>query len=346
MPGAPRMLYAPGSGLLVGTGSRWLLLADQPAAEVVARVWEAMCDRGVEQALAVLEEAYAGNLPAVAAWDGGADRSRGGGRVGTGDDTVLDVGLGAQGPWFPLDGGAVAAAAARLEDARPSGVLIDGIPEEIAASRGPDVPRRFTEVAQVAEVVTGSPPTRTTRREPPTDHDGHTTRRSVPGGASDGVDHLRQPTHETVLAVQCPAGHLTPAYTDQCRLCGAAVAPQEPRRVPRPRLGGLLLPSGELVPLDRGVVIGRRPAPVDPEGEWPHLVTVPPESSYVSRQHLEIRLDGWHVVARDLGSRGGTTLRVPGRAPQQVRAREDLVLEPGHGLDLADEFLVVYEVER
>jgi hypothetical protein len=73
-------------------------------------------------------------------------------------------------------------------------------------------------------------------------------------------------------------------------------------------------------------------------------VTVPPEASYVSRVHVHVELDGWLVIARDLGSRGGTTLRVPGRAPEAIRAQEPHVLEPGHALDLAEEFQVVYEV--
>jgi hypothetical protein len=47
---------------------------------------------------------------------------------------------------------------------------------------------------------------------------------------------------------------------------------------------------------------------------------------------------------RDLGSRGGTALHVPGRAPETIRAQEPHVLEPGHALVLADEYEVVYDV--
>jgi hypothetical protein len=65
----------------------------------------------------------------------------------------------------------------------------------------------------------------------------------------------------------------------------------------------------------------------------------------VSRLHLEIRLDGWLVMARDLGSQGGTTLKVPGRPPTRIRAHESYILEPGHALDLADAYEVVVEVE-
>ena len=114
--------------------------------------------------------------------------------------------------------------------------------------------------------------------------------------------------------------------------------------MPRPRLGTLHLPDGERVPLDRGIVIGRQPAPVPGGAEWPHLVRLPPEATYVSRSHLSIELDGWLVMATDLGSRGGTTLRAAGRTPERIRGHEPYVWEPGEVLDLADSFEIVYEV--
>jgi hypothetical protein len=341
-----RWRYAPGAGLLVGNGDRWLLLADQPEESVILAIWEALSTVGLEQALAVLERAYAGRLPPTAGWDAGRVEVRGAGAVSHGPPIELTVGLETDGPWLPLTGGIVAGAAARLEAAATSAGrrrLIDGIPDDVIASVGPDVPTRPTRPDQRAD--------RTTRRTPAAaatpDHDGETTSRQTATVArADVVDHLRQPTHETVLAVFCGHGHPTPAYSEACRICHGEVPQQDPRRIPRPRLGGLRLPSGEVVALDRGVVIGRRPAPVDDRGEWPHLVTVPPEASYVSRVHVHVQLDGWLVVARDLGSRGGTTLLVPGRPPEAIRSQEPHVLEPGHALDLADEFRVVYDASE
>ena len=360
-----RWRYAPGAGLLLGAEDRWLLVADQPAEAVILDLWEALTKFGLEQAIAVLERAYAGRLPSIAGWDDGRCEVRGAGAVAGDNTTELTVGLEVDGPWLPLAGGIVAGAAVRLEAADAvtgQRRLIDGIPDDVAASVGPEVPTR--PAGRSTPPVTG-PGTarpehavtdphlradRTTRRTPgpaaaTPDHDGRTTnRQSSTQARAATVDHLRQPTHETVLAVFCAHGHPTPAYSETCRVCHAGVPAQDPRRIPRPRLGGLRLPSGEVVALDRSVVIGRRPAPVDDLGEWPHLVTVPPEASYVSRVHVHVELDGWLVIARDLGSRGGTTLRVPGRAPEAIRAQEPHVLEPGHALDLAEEFQVVYEV--
>lgn len=111
----------------------------------------------------------------------------------------------------------------------------------------------------------------------------------------------------------------------------------------RPPLGGLRLPTGEVVPLDRGVILGRKPAPAQDSTDWPHLVHLPADHSFVSRRHLQIELDGWDVVARDLDSRGGTTIAPPGREPQRMTAGDAYVLEAGTVLDMAHVYAVRYE---
>jgi hypothetical protein len=142
-----------------------------------------------------------------------------------------------------------------------------------------------------------------------------------------------------VLAVRCPAGHLSDPVAPTCRSCGTAVPAQEPQRVLRPPLGVLRLPDNTEVLLERPVVLGRRPAPSGP-GDWPHLVSLPVDSTYLSRNHLRIELDGWHVLACDLGSRGGTTLFAPGRDPERIRAHEPHLLEHGTVVDLAGAYQV------
>ncbi|MGN0063437.1 MAG: FHA domain-containing protein [Nocardioides sp.] len=166
------------------------------------------------------------------------------------------------------------------------------------------------------------------------DHDGSTVHRP---------SHLVAQEAPTVYAVACPLGHATSPAQPTCRVCGQRLAPQEPQLVQRPVLGGLRLPTGEVVPLDRGVVIGRRPSPVPGSPDWPHLVHLPSTHAFVSRMHLQIELHGWDVVARDLGSRGGSTLTAPGRPPVPMRAGEAYLLEPGTVLDLADVYAVRFE---
>lgn len=249
--------------------------------------------------------------------------------------------------------------------------MIDGIPAAILAATGPEGPppprprqrpappapegtgslhdTTEPDPAFVARILEGG---RTTIRPPASepvpagpavhdhdaDHGGDTAHRPGPS------PHLRHGTPETVLALSCPQGHLTSPSLPACRVCHQRLAPQEPRRVPRPTLGGLRLPTGEVVPLDRGVVLGRKPAPLEGTGDWPHLVHLPPDQTFVSRMHLLIELDGWQVLARDLDSRGGTMLTRPGRDPERMRSGEAYVLEAGTVLDLAEVYEVRFEV--
>jgi hypothetical protein len=319
---------------------------------------------------------------AVADFTSGASTtlSRGAGHVRlSGPARVLSLAAGADPERLPstrrLVGGVVAADRVELrplsvrtappvqraeEVAAPApagGPLIDGIPAAILAAKGPDGPPPRTRTLRPAQ-DTGSL-TDTSEPDPllvqrieegahttirpasaphttpePDDHDGATTFRPA---------HLSHPTAPTVLAVSCPLGHLTPPASPQCRVCHQRVAPQEPRRVDRPPLGGLRLPTGEVVPLDRGVILGRKPAPAQDSTDWPHLVHLPADHSFVSRRHLQIELDGWDVVARDLDSRGGTTIAPPGREPQRMTAGDAYVLEAGTVLDMAHVYAVRYE---
>lgn len=341
--------YVGGAGVLLARGRRWLLLDDDPDPRLLDSWWGILGTRGPIRDLlvAALEEAYPlrerslvwvdlDDLDSTVTWNHGF--------VGAdGEARLLTVGLPEEGRRRPIVAGVVSAASARVEAGSAATELIDGIPDDILASTasGPSPSRPvFQEASQLPddeEVAVTMPRLQPISAAPPSDPDAAVYR-------SEMSDHLRQSTQETVLAVHCPAGHVTPAYTPTCRVCHTTVPPQEPRRIPRPNLGSLRLPTGEHVPLDRGVIFGRKPAPLPDSSDWPHLVHLPQDETYVSRMHLQIELDGWLVLARDLGSRGGTTLRVPGRLPQRIRANERYVLEPGHALDLADVYEIVYEV--
>jgi hypothetical protein len=333
-----------------------------------------------ERVLAIAEKAFEGDPPGLALVDftSGASTtlSRGAGHVRlAGPARVLSLDGGADPDGLVatrrLVGGVVAADRVELTpvstrtapvhraEERPApaaAALIDGIPDAILAAKGPDGPPPRTRVRPRVEdtgslVDTSEPDplmmqrieeARTTIRPPTTptgaagrdDHDGDTSLRPA---------HLSHTTAPTVLAVSCPLGHLTPPISPQCRVCHQRVAPQEPRRVDRPPLGGLRLPTGEVVPLDRAVILGRKPAPVEGSTDWPHLVHLPADHSFVSRRHLQIELDGWDVVARDLDSRGGTTFAPPGRDPERMRPGDAYVLEPGTVLDMAQVYSVRYD---
>lgn len=380
--------------MLVGSGAHWVLLTDPGDEQVVQEIWDvlvtpATSGAGVlERVTAIVEKAFEGDPPALAAVDftSGASSmlSRGSGHVRlAGPSRVLSLDGGAD-PADPAElpatrrlvGGVVAADRVDLtpmsartapaptprarEVAAPpaSAALIDGIPESILAAKGPEGPPPRTRLRRPVEdtgslmdtsepdplvvqrIEEGAHTTIRPSSDPhapppePDDHDGATTVRPA---------HLAHGTVPTVLAVSCPLGHLTPPISPQCRVCHQRVAPQEPRRVDRPALGGLRLPTGEVVPLDRGVVLGRKPAPAAGSSDWPHLVHLPSDHSFVSRRHLQIELDGWDVVARDLDSRGGTTLAAPGRDAERMRPGDAYVLAPGTVLDMAHVYAVRFE---
>jgi hypothetical protein len=148
----------------------------------------------------------------------------------------------------------------------------------------------------------------------------------------------------TVLAVRCPSGHLTPAHSATCRVCAVPVPQQQGFEVGRPPLGVLRLSSGDVMTLDRGVLIGRSPSLQAEAAERPHLVRVASPENDVSRTHAEIVLDGWHVFVRDLGSTNGTTVTLPGQQPMQLRKDDLQLLESGTVIVLADEISAVFEV--
>jgi hypothetical protein len=149
----------------------------------------------------------------------------------------------------------------------------------------------------------------------------------------------------TVQAVRCPNRHLSPAHAIGCRVCGAPVASQATVVVPRPVLGVLRLSTGDLIRLDRGVVMGRAPAPADDtDPDRPHVLKLASPGDDISRTHLEVRLEDWHVLVVDLGSTNGTVVHAPGQQPERLRANDPQAIEPGTVVNLSDEIAFTFEV--
>ncbi|MDR7251761.1 hypothetical protein J2X46_000733 [Nocardioides sp. BE266] len=375
--------------MLLGSGAHWVLVTDPGDEQVVQEIWDVLAMTApsgspvVERVMAIVEKHFDGDPPGLALVDftSGASStlSRGTGHVRlAGPSRVLSLDSGSDPDHLAttrrLVGGVVAADRVELQpistrtapaphaqsvEAPPaSAALIDGIPADILAARGPDGPPPRTRMLRPVDDTGALPDTsepdplmverieegaHTTIREPSEPHTSPEAVDDHDGSTSHRPAHLTQSSVPTVLAVSCPLGHLTPPVAPQCRVCHQRIAPQEPRRVERPSLGGLRLPTGEVVPLDRGVILGRKPAPAEGSTDWPHLVHLPSDHSFVSRRHLQIELDGWDVIARDLDSRGGTTIAPPGREPQRMRPGDAYVLEPGTVLDMAHVYAVRFE---
>ena len=134
-----------------------------------------------------------------------------------------------------------------------------------------------------------------------------------------------------VLAVVCDNGHPNPPQRATCYTCDAPVGGQ-PRQMARPQLGWLRINGGEKVPLLGPVVAGRNPqSRVISAETTPRLVALP--HAHVSSSHIAFLLEGWTVLARDLGSRNGSYLRRHGKPPMRM-PEQDVPLVPGDVIDL------------
>lgn len=118
-----------------------------------------------------------------------------------------------------------------------------------------------------------------------------------------------------------------------------------PLAPPRPRAPGRLrVSNGQVVTLDRTVVVGRRPRSTRVSGtDLPHLVAVDSPQQDISRSHVEVRVEGDSIVATDLRTTNGTTLRRAGAEPVRLHPGEPTVVVPGDVLDLGDGITVAVE---
>jgi hypothetical protein len=120
------------------------------------------------------------------------------------------------------------------------------------------------------------------------------------------------------------------------------VPPLAPPRPPAP--GRIRVSSGQVVTLDRTVVIGRRPRSTRVSGtDLPHLVAVDSPQQDISRSHVELRVEGDSIVATDLNTTNGTTLLRAGVDPMRLHPGEATVVVPGDVIDLGDGITVAIE---
>lgn len=106
-------------------------------------------------------------------------------------------------------------------------------------------------------------------------------------------------------------------------------------------VASLVFSTGEVLAVDRTVLVGRAPeARRFASHEQPHVVTVPSPQQEISSTHLEIRpgagADHGAAIATDLGSTNGTVLALPGLDPEEMRPGIAVSLVPGAVLDLGD----------
>lgn len=97
----------------------------------------------------------------------------------------------------------------------------------------------------------------------------------------------------------------------------------------------LQLPDGRSEPIDGMVVVGRAPSVSKMGGgRIPRLVTVDSLEHDISRNHVQLTVEGGTVVVTDLHSRNGTLIALPGKSPQKLRAGEPTSVIAGTVIDL------------
>lgn len=115
-----------------------------------------------------------------------------------------------------------------------------------------------------------------------------------------------------------------------------ALVGSEPRFV-------LDLSTGGSEELSQPLIFGRAPTASKVSGEsLPRLVTIPGDKD-ISRNHVQVTLEGGTVVVTDLHSRNGTQVVLPGRSPQQLRPGEPTSVIDGTVVDLGGVTLTVRE---
>ena len=181
------------------------------------------------------------------------------------------------------------------------------------------------------------------------DHDGQTIVKdqAAPGApARQGAVPARTSAPGTgpmVLARVCAGGHANPSTYAQCGRCGLPL-PGDGVQVRRPLLGRMRLSSGELIALDQSLVVGRQPSVSRVQGAvMPRLVQVPSPSGDISRSHVEVRLEGWHVMLCDLKATNGTVLVREGQAPRRLAQGEMAILLDGDIAELGDGISLRFE---
>jgi hypothetical protein len=245
--------------------------------------------------------------------------------------------------------------------------LIDSVPWATGGGRAPapQVPPTFSATPPPPSSATPDvPPSFAAAQVPPSsssvpgpgaaaegDHDGQTILKSdLPTSGAQQAGQGSEPAQAAaagngplVLARVCPAGHANPPTSGQCFTCGAQL-PDVAIQVPRPRLGRLRLSTGGLIDLEQSLVIGRQPSVSRVQGgTMPRLVQVASPGGDISRSHVEVRLEGWHVMLCDLKATNGTVLVREGQPPRRLAQNEMAIVLDGDIAELGDDVSLRFE---
>lgn len=171
------------------------------------------------------------------------------------------------------------------------------------------------------------------------DHDFHTV---VGAGLA---DLMTPPEQEpalidpaSTLAVLCGNQHANPPHRAECWRCGDRLG-ATPQRVSRPVVALVRASTGELLEVNKDVVVGRNPRSRIHGNELPRLLALP--YGHISATHLQLKVEKWTVLAIDQNSTNGTYLRRhanTSRLPDSpIPLAAGDMLDFGHGVNLTIE---------
>lgn len=109
------------------------------------------------------------------------------------------------------------------------------------------------------------------------------------------------------------------------------------------RRGRALVSTGQVIEIDKTIIVGRLPRVSRITGQPPMLVAVPSPQQDISRNHVEIRLEGSAVVVVDLNTTNGTVLLRAGADAERLHPGEPTVVRNGDVIDLGDNVTVQFE---
>ncbi|WP_167050554.1 FHA domain-containing protein [Salinibacterium sp. ZJ77] len=115
-------------------------------------------------------------------------------------------------------------------------------------------------------------------------------------------------------------------------------------RLVRPTGWMLHLPDGNTLDAAEQIVVGRRPWRSAPDETSTCYVVAHSPRREISSKHLEIRLVGEALEARDLDSANGTVVRTPDQPPRLLHGGRATQLRTGDTLDLGEGFLITVGV--
>lgn len=259
----------------------------------------------------------------------------------TDDGTTREVVAPARAPWIDED----------LDEHTASAVLSTGEPEPVPAEPAPaptSTPESMAPAAVSPEMAPHGPPAAQAPSRPQF-VEGHLVSARVAGtGDSGDADDASSPPDaddasgdDAAHARDDVAARRSGPSTGVLPVVGETTDEEEPE--PPRSSGRLVLPTGEVVELDRGVLIGRAPrasAGIGATGQ-PHLVRVASPDNEISRSHVEVYPEGSQVMVRDLGSTNGTTLSAPHGPSRRMSPGEPQQIEPGTTIRLAGQVAVV-----